>query len=159
MHVRYHALRTAARSDNTRHCHFDTDSFKIGVDNHALRCMSYNRAHFENFRPSRSNATVGGIADGLAIKGEGTFVFRVEGDNGRTHTIRIPNSLYLPRLPVSLLSPQHWSQEANDNVWKTLPMDASSFGINWTFRKQCHLMRLLTHLFFGLLHPPAAIVL
>ena len=124
INIRYHALRShladlpanASPRWGTRHCHFDTDSFKIGVDNHASRCMSNNRAHFENFRPSRSNATVGGIAGGLEIKGEGTFVFKLEDDDGKLHTIRIPNSLYLPRLPVSLLSPQHWAQEANDNV-------------------------------------------
>jgi hypothetical protein len=78
--------------------------------------MSNNRAHFENFRPSHSAATVGRIVGGLAIKGEGTFKFTMEDDDGKIHTIRIPNSLYIPRLPMSLLSPQHWAQEARDHT-------------------------------------------
>ena len=104
------------RSGATR-CRFDTDSFKIGVDNHASRCMSNNLAHFVDFRPTHGNgAMVGGIQGGLSIRGEGTLVFNVEDDDGRVHTIRIPHSLYLPELPMCLLSPQHWAQEADDNV-------------------------------------------
>ena len=117
MPIHFHALRSSTtHTRGAKHCRFDTDSFRIGIDNHASRCMSNNRAHFERFRPSRSNATVGGIVGGLAIKGEGTFVFKVEDDDGRIHTIRIPNSLYIPRLPLCLLSPQHWAQEARDNT-------------------------------------------
>ena len=117
MPIHFHALRSSMKAAHgAKHCRFDTDSFKIGVDNHASRCMSNNRAHFEDLRLSRSNATVGGIAGGLAIKGIGTFRFRVEDDDGKVHTICIPNSLYLPSLPVSLLSPQHWAQEARDDI-------------------------------------------
>jgi hypothetical protein len=78
--------------------------------------MSNSRAHFENLHLCRSNATVGGIIGGLAIEGEGTFVFKLEDDDGKIHTIRIPNSLFIPRLQLSLLSPQHWAQEAKDNA-------------------------------------------
>ena len=98
-----------------KHCRFDTDLFKISVDNHASRCMTNDICHFEHFRPIRTNATVGGIQGGLTIRGEGTFVFNIEDDKGKTHAIRIPHSLYLPDLPMSLLSPQHWAQKANDN--------------------------------------------
>ena len=58
---------------------------------------------------------VDGINEGLAIAGEGTFRFTITDDNGKRHTIRIPNSLYLPGLKSCLLSPQHWAQEAGDN--------------------------------------------
>ncbi len=96
MPILFHALRSSTpHPHRAKRCHFDTDSFKIGIDNHASRCMSNNRAHFEHFRP---------------------FVFKLEDDDGKIHTIRIPNSLYIPRLPLSLLSPQHWAQEANDNT-------------------------------------------
>jgi hypothetical protein len=57
---------------------------------------------------------VNGIGEGLAIKGKGTFVFSLEDDNRKIHTIKIPNSLYLPGLKQCLLSPQHWVQEAGD---------------------------------------------
>jgi hypothetical protein len=58
---------------------------------------------------------VNGINKGLIIVGEGTFRFTITDDNGRHHTIQIPNSLYLPGLKSCLLSPQHWTQEVGDN--------------------------------------------
>jgi hypothetical protein len=92
---------------------------------------------------------VGGIEEGLEIKGQGTLVLDVNDDNGKPHCIKIPNSLYLPDLRMCLLSPQLWAQEAGDNyplphgtrmenkasnctlIWgqgafrKTIPFDAS----------------------------------
>jgi hypothetical protein len=56
-----------------------------------------------------------GIKSGLDIKGEGTFKFKIKDNNGMTHQIKIPNSLYIPELKRCLLSPQHWVQEATDN--------------------------------------------
>lgn len=84
--------------------------------NNLSQCMSNNRSHFENFCPIHSQATVGGIKGGLAIKGEGVFVFKLKDDDGQIHTIWILNSLYLPDLQMCLLSPQHWAQEANNNA-------------------------------------------
>jgi hypothetical protein len=48
---------------------------------------------------------VQGINDGLEIKGKGTFKFKVEEEDGLTHKIKIPNSLYLPGLERCLLLP------------------------------------------------------
>jgi hypothetical protein len=42
------------------------------------------------------------------------FKFSLEDDQGKIHTIKIPNSLCLPGLKQCLLSPQHWAQEAGD---------------------------------------------
>ena len=94
---------------------FDTDSFKVGIDNHASRCMANCTTHFEDLKLVESNNKVGGINDGLAIKGVGTFIFDIEDDDGCLHTIKVPNSLYLPELKLCLLSPQHWAQEAKDD--------------------------------------------
>jgi hypothetical protein len=58
---------------------------------------------------------VEGIKSGLDIKGIGTFKFNIKDDNGMLHEIKIPNSLYIPKLKRCLLSPQHWVQEAKDN--------------------------------------------
>jgi hypothetical protein len=51
---------------------------------------------------------------GLQVKGEGTLVWHIEDDNGRTHKITIKDSLYVPKAPICLLLPQHWSQSADD---------------------------------------------
>jgi hypothetical protein len=61
---------------------------------------------------------VNGINDGLAILGKGTFKFKIADNDGRVHVIKIPNSLYLPKLESCLLSPQHWAQEAgHSQIW------------------------------------------
>ena len=58
---------------------------------------------------------VDGISNGLDIQGEGTFKFSIKDSKGKVHTIRIPDSLYLPELRRRLLLPQHWAQEAGGN--------------------------------------------
>ena len=57
-----------------------------------------------------------GIGSGIAIKGIGTYKFKLEDDNGQVHTIRIPNSQYVPFLKRVLLAPHHWAQEAQDKA-------------------------------------------
>ncbi len=95
------------------HIRFDSDLFPIGIDTHASRCMAKAPHLFEDLWLS-DKGKVQGINDGLEIKGKGTFKFKIEDDNGRTHKIKIPNSLYLPGLKRCLLLPQHWVQEAGD---------------------------------------------
>jgi hypothetical protein len=67
---------------------------------------------FEDLQLIDNAGKVHGIGEGLAIKGKGMFKFSIEDDNGKNHTIKIPNSLYVPGLKQCLLSPQHWAQEA-----------------------------------------------
>jgi hypothetical protein len=50
------------------------------------------------------------------ITHKGTVVWRVTDDTGIAHNINIPNSYLVPECGTQLLSPQHWSQEANDNI-------------------------------------------
>ena len=76
--------------------------------------MANRTSQFVDLKLVNSNSKVGGISEGLEIKGVGTFVFDIEDDNGALHTIKIPNSLYLPKLKLCLLLPQHWAQEARD---------------------------------------------
>ena len=85
---------------------FDSDSYLIGVDSHALKCM-VNKAHlFEDLRLNEAKGHISGISDWLAIAGEGTFKFIITDDEGIQHTIRIKNSLYIPDMRRCLLSPQ-----------------------------------------------------
>ena len=42
-----------------------------------------------------------------------TIKWNIEDDNGTKHHIQIPNSIYVPEGNQQLLSPQHWSAEAN----------------------------------------------
>ena len=94
---------------------FDTDSIEIGVDTHASATMSGIKDCFENLILSDELGECSGISSGLKISGVGTFVFKLEDDTGQPHIIKIPHSIYIPDLPLTLLSPQHWAQEAKDH--------------------------------------------
>jgi hypothetical protein len=93
---------------------FDSDSYPIGVDNHASKCMANVPHLFENLHLSNNKRGVDGINSGLDIKGEGTLKFNITNNDGNAHMIKFPNSLYVPNLKRCLLSPQHWMQEARD---------------------------------------------
>ncbi len=101
----YHSTRT----------HFDTDSMPIGVDCHASCTMSSQKECFQDLK-LKDMGQVGGISNGLKVEGVGTFKFHLTDDQGITHQIKIPNSLYVPGLKLTLLSPQHWAQQVRDDV-------------------------------------------
>jgi hypothetical protein len=113
----YHAQFTALQGTHgnpwSNQVHFDSDSFPIGVDNHASYCYVNSPHLLDNLVPS-NKGSVDGITNGLPIKGKGTFKFTIGDDNGRQHNIRIPESLYVPGMKKCLLSPQHWVQTAAD---------------------------------------------
>ncbi len=69
---------------------------------------------FKNLCLNKNNGRGDGITSGLDIPGQGTFKFNVANGNGKAHTIKIPNSLYVPNLKRCLLLPLHWAQEAGD---------------------------------------------
>ena len=48
---------------------FDSDSFSIGIDNHASRCMANAPHLFKDLHLINNAGEVNGIGDGLAIKG------------------------------------------------------------------------------------------
>ena len=58
---------------------------------------------------------VKGAGDNLQVKGVGTIKWQIADDNGTSHDIYIQNALYVPDLPISLLSPQHWAKQAKDD--------------------------------------------
>ena len=98
-------------------CHFDTDSFQIGVDNHASHCMANSPTLFNELAlsPNKLDRKVNGIGTELNIAGQGTFVIGIKDNDGGIHTICIKNSIYYPDMRLCLLFPQHWAQEAEDN--------------------------------------------
>jgi hypothetical protein len=109
----YSALSSAVKGV-TAMIRFDLDSFLIGVDCHASRCMANAPHLFEDLKSTKMGEAEG-IKQRLDIRGIGTFKFKIEDNNGKTHKIKVPNTLYLPDLRRCLLSPQHWAQEARDN--------------------------------------------
>ena len=117
---------------------FNSDSYPIGVDSHASKCM-VNKAHlFEDLCLNKDTGQVNGISDGLEIAGKGTFRFNIKDDEGKQHTIHIKNSLCVPKMRRCLLSPQYWAQEAGDEqTWMKLKMQwPYDYVVNWKVGKK-----------------------
>ncbi len=72
---------------------FGTDSYSICVDCHASCCMANSPNLFEDLKLIKMGA-VQGIKQGLDIKGVWTFKFKIDDNIGKTHKIKIPNSLF-----------------------------------------------------------------
>ena len=94
---------------------FDSESYMIGIDNHASRCISNDINHFITALTPTPRSYLRGITGNLKVKGEGTLVWSIDDDQGRSHKIKIKNCLYVPGLPSCLESPQHWADQADDN--------------------------------------------
>ena len=127
---------------------FNSDSYPIGVDSHTSKCMAINPHFFEDLRLNKDKGQVDGISNRLVIKGEGTFKFAITNNEGKKHTIKIPNtnSLYVPKMRRCLLLPQHWVQEAGDKqTWmenkRQWPYDCV---LNWKGGKKTNPHQLLT---------------
>ena len=88
---------------------FDTNSFVIGINTFASVTLGNHPNKFEDLKlhGEKDNAEVEGIKGGLDIKGTGTFKFHIKDNKGGVHSIRIPNSKYVPDLKVCLLLPHH----------------------------------------------------
>ena len=108
-------ITTSTSTSYTQSFVFDSDSQVIGVDNHASRCMSNKRSDFiTDIKPAKKYK-VKGAGGNLKVQGVGTIKWRIADDNGSPHDIYIKNALYVPDLPISLLSPQHCAKKANDD--------------------------------------------
>ena len=94
---------------------FDSDSFPVGIDNQASRCISYNKSHFEDLHLDDVGECEGLGGSQVRIHGYGTLVFTLQDDSGIWHTIKVPNSLYIPQAKKVLICPQHWAQESRDD--------------------------------------------
>ena len=93
----------------------DTDSYMIGLDTHASKCISNSKRQFIGpIRPAKSKK-IDDIDGSLEVKGIGTVEWKIQDGQGRNHTIRIPGTLYVPKMEYCILSPQHWIKEAKDH--------------------------------------------
>ena len=97
---------------------YDSDSFVIGIDNHASKTMSNKIRDFITPLTPTPNTFVKGAGGYINVMGSGTLRWRIEDDDGKVHTILVKDSLYVPNIPKCLLSCQHWAKQANDNFPK-----------------------------------------
>jgi hypothetical protein len=89
---------------------YDTDSFLIGIDNHASASMTNNETDFVG--PIETiNLKIKGIKGYLKTTKIGTSRWAIHDDQGRHHRFDIPGTYLVPDLPIRHLSPQHLGRE------------------------------------------------
>jgi hypothetical protein len=87
----------------------------ICIDTGASCCISNVKSDFIDFSESNSSV-LHGISSGLAINGTGTIQWSIINDNGDEVVLHLHNSLYVPKAPMCLLSPQHMAQHTNPDT-------------------------------------------
>ena len=132
-------------SKHTNNASFDTDSGSVGIDNRCSGCMSDKASDFDGeLRPvKRTIKGFGGSKTYNVMMG--TLKWKIEDDDGKIHTFRIPNSYYVPDGGVRLLSPQHWAKTQKDlkptqgTGTTTLSDKVTMFWNQRKYRKTIHL--------------------
>ena len=95
---------------------FDSDSVEIGIDNRTSYTMTGFVSDFVGPINPTNNYNIKGISGkDLPVNGIGTVKWRINDDEGRSHNLIIPNSLYVKSFKGRLMSPQHWAQTADDS--------------------------------------------
>jgi len=93
---------------------FDTDSFAILVENGASRSITNNRKDFID-----TPRLVHTIIEGYSGTSEASLIrtvrWTIADDQGLEHNILLPNTILDEKAKKRILSPQHWSQTANDH--------------------------------------------
>ena len=98
-----------------RRTKFDSDSYSVGIDSQASCSMWNRKSAFTEIRKVKGIKVKGIGGQYVEAKGIGTVKFKLEDDSGKKHTVKIPNTLFVPDMPISLLCPQHWSQQTKDH--------------------------------------------
>ncbi|KAG7371263.1 hypothetical protein IV203_019833 [Nitzschia inconspicua] len=88
---------------------FDLDSAQLGLDTLASASLTPSPADFID-TPVPCNVPFRGLGNGSATL-RGTVAWHVADDDGVTRRLLIPNTYYIPGLPLRILSPQHLAQE------------------------------------------------
>ncbi len=79
-----------------------------------------------------------GFAGSLTTSLIGTVKWYITDDDGRTHSIILPNTSYVPTADIRMLSPQHWAQVTNDLRGTLCVTYGDCFHLKWDkkrFRK------------------------
>ena len=113
--ARFHALPAMDAVRKPREpTKLDSDSFIIAVDNCCTTSVTNNLKDFIEPPKDRKTA-VSGMGGTILATARGTVRWKIEDDDGKVHSIVLKKVLYAPDAPFRLLSPQHWSQQADDN--------------------------------------------
>jgi hypothetical protein len=89
---------------------YDTQSYLIGIDNHASASMTNCKTDFIN-TANQANIPIKSIKRHLSTLKIGTVRWIIQDDEGRPHRIDIPGTYLVPGLPIRLFCPQYAARE------------------------------------------------
>jgi hypothetical protein len=110
--ILYCATSLQQVTHNKEDLRFDTDSYKISINNCASFCLTDNKQDFVGLLTC-SNTTIKGIRGNQNGTWIGTVKWPVTDDKGVQNDLIIKNTILIPKgtLPFRLLSPQHFGRE------------------------------------------------
>ena len=93
---------------------FNSDTTEFGTDNCATHHICSLLNLFTDMRPA-PKIGVTGVAGSLMASGIGTVQFTVTDDEGKRHSVKLRNVIYLPESAKNLISISQWSKDMNDD--------------------------------------------
>jgi hypothetical protein len=93
---------------------FDSDSFDILVDGGATASISNCLDGFIQ-PPTTTNIHIKGFNGTYSAARIGTVPWPILDDEGVRHVLQIPDTYFVASCPMTLLSPQHYSQQIHDH--------------------------------------------
>jgi hypothetical protein len=124
---------------------YNTDSFLLGVDNHATAPMTNTKDDF--VQPTKTvDIKIKGINGYLSTAKVGTVRWTLQDNQGRNHQFNIPGAYLVPNLPIRLLSPQHLAQEmstlSNEPDRTACHTHSNRVVLTWNHGKYCQTITL-----------------
>ena len=108
------AFPTHYNGKQLKEIHWDSDGQQLMVENGASASITPHLTDFISpLKPI--NSKVKGIGGHAQATYKGTFQWRIQDDQGRSHRFTLPNSYYVATAPSRILCPQHLAQMAKDN--------------------------------------------
>ena len=92
---------------------FDTDSIPVGADVCATATVSQHKHLFTNLQPV-DGIFLKGVGGRIHVAAKGTLNLPLEDDEGEIHTFQIKDSFLVPDLPMTLLCPQQWAKQREE---------------------------------------------
>ena len=92
---------------------FDTDSIPIGADVCASATMSQHKHLFTNLQPVEG-VFLKGVGGKIRVEAKGTLHLNLQDDKGETQLFQIHDSYLVPELELTLLCPQQWAKQRED---------------------------------------------
>jgi hypothetical protein len=111
-------ISTYHNEDQRAKVDFGSDSFQIKVDNCVSRTMSFEKSDFiPGSLKKVKDREVWGFGNTISkITHIITINWKIYEDEGMLHDVITPNSYFVPTRKSRLLSPQHWSQQAQTAI-------------------------------------------